>query len=67
MNMKKTRRAGVKANTENGHSYSVRIEATFGSEFQRTVAVRSLAEMLASWRAVVKERHKENAITVISE
>ena len=51
--------------TENGLSYSVRIEARFGSQFQRSVAIKNLNKVLAAWKAVVEEQHKKNAITVI--
>jgi hypothetical protein len=51
--------------TDNGLSYSVRIEARFGSQFQRAVAIRSLNKLLAAWKALVEEQHKENAVTVI--
>jgi hypothetical protein len=43
----------------------VRIEARFGSQFQRTVAIRNLNKVLATWKALVEEQHKKNAITVI--
>jgi hypothetical protein len=45
-------------------SCSVRIEATFGSQFQRTVAIRNLNRVLAAWKAVVEAQHKKNVITV---
>jgi hypothetical protein len=51
--------------TENGLSYSVRIDATFGSEFQRTVGIKNLKGLLATWKVVVEAQHKKNAITVI--
>jgi hypothetical protein len=50
--------------TGNGLSYSVRIEAKFGSQFQRTVAIRNLNKLLAAWKALVEAQHKKNAITV---
>jgi hypothetical protein len=62
--MQKTKPADA-SSTENGLSYSVRIEATFGSQFQRTVAIRNLNKLLAAWKALVEEQHKKNAITVI--
>jgi hypothetical protein len=43
----------------------VRIEATFGSQFQRTVAIKNLNGLLAAWKALVEAQHKKNAITVI--
>ena len=64
-NMQKTKRADSKINTESGLSYSVRIEATFGSEFQRTVAIKNLDGPLSSWKALVEAHHKKNQITVI--
>jgi hypothetical protein len=51
--------------TENGLSDAVRIEATFGSQFQRTVAIRNLNGMLAAWKELVEAQHKKNAVTVI--
>jgi hypothetical protein len=62
--MQKTKPADA-TSTENGLSYSVRIEARFGSQFQRTVAIRNLNKVLAAWKALVEEQHKKNAITVI--
>jgi hypothetical protein len=62
--MQKTKPADA-ISTENGLSYSVRIEARFGSQFQRTVAIRNLNKLLATWKALVEEQHKKNAITVI--
>ena len=62
--MQKTKRADA-IGTDHGLSYAVRIDATFGSQFQRTVAIKNLNEMLAAWKAVVEAQHKKNAITVI--
>jgi hypothetical protein len=62
--MQKTKPAGA-ISSGNGFSYSVRIEATFGSQFQRTVAIKNLSEVLAAWKALVEAKHKKNAVTVI--
>ena len=62
--MQKRKQPGA-SSTEDGLSYSVRIEATFGSQFQRTVAIKNLNKLLAAWKALVEEQHKKNAITVI--
>ena len=51
--------------TEDGLSYSVRIEATFGSHFQRSVAVKNLNAAIATWKELVEAQHKKNAVTVI--
>jgi hypothetical protein len=51
--------------TENGLSYSVRIVAAFGSQFQRTVAIKPLNKALAACKSLVEAQHKKNAITVI--
>jgi hypothetical protein len=61
--MQKTKPADA-TSTENGLSYSVRIEARFGSQFQRTVAIRNLNKLLAAWKALVEEQHKKNVITL---
>jgi hypothetical protein len=37
----------------------VRIEARFGSQFQRSVAIRNLNKLLATWKALVEEQHKK--------
>jgi hypothetical protein len=50
---------------KDGLTYSVRIDATFGSEYQRTVAIKNLDGILASWKSVVEAHHKNNAVTVI--
>jgi hypothetical protein len=62
--MQKTKRADA-ISTENGLSYAVRIEAAFGSQFQRTVAIKNLNGLLAAWKALVEAQHKKNAISVI--
>ena len=62
--MQKTKPADA-INTENGLSYSVRIDATFGSKFQRTVAIKNLNELLAAWKELVEAKHTKNAVRVI--
>jgi hypothetical protein len=59
------RKSADALSSENGLSYSVRIEARFGSQFQRSVAIKNLNKLLATWKAVVEEQHKKNAITAI--
>jgi hypothetical protein len=61
--MQKTKRADAIV-TENGLSYSVQINATFGSKFQRTVAIKNLNELLAAWKELVEAKHNKNAIKV---
>jgi hypothetical protein len=53
-----------KISTDDGLSYSVRIAATFGSEFQRTVAIKNLNGLLAAWKDLVEAKHAKNAIRV---
>lgn len=62
--MQKTKSADA-INTENGLSYSVRIDARFGSKFQRSVAIKNLNSLLAAWKELVEAKHAKNAITVI--
>jgi len=62
--MQKKKRADA-IRSENGLCYAVRIDATFGSQFQRTVAIKNLNRMLAAWKDLVEAQHKKNAITVI--
>jgi hypothetical protein len=50
---------------ENGLTYSVRIDATFGSRFQRSVAIKNLNGLLAAWKELVEAKHTKNAVTVI--
>jgi len=61
--MQKTKPADA-INTEDGLSYSLRIDATFGSRFQRSVAIKNLNEVLAAWKELVEAKHTKNAITV---
>jgi hypothetical protein len=61
--MQKTKRADA-ISAENGLSYSVRIEATFGSKFQRSVAIKNLNKVLAAWKELVEAKHTKNAVTV---
>jgi hypothetical protein len=62
--MQKTKPADA-IRTENGLSYSVRIDAKFGSQFQRSVAIKNLNGLLAAWKSLALSQHKKNAITVI--
>jgi len=62
--MQKTKPAAA-ISPESGLSYSVRIDATFGSQFQRSVAIKNLNGLLAAWKEVVEAQHKKNAIAVI--
>ena len=61
--MQKTKPANA-ISTGNGLSYSVQIDATFGSRFQRSVAIKNLNEVLAAWKELVEAKHTKNAITV---
>jgi hypothetical protein len=62
--MQKTKRAEA-ISTETGLSYSVRIDATFGSRFQRSVAIKNLNGLLAAWKELVEAKHTENSVRVI--
>jgi hypothetical protein len=62
--MQKTKPANA-ISTGNGLSYSVRIDATFGSNFQRSVAIKNLNEMLAAWKELVEAKHTKNAVRVV--
>jgi hypothetical protein len=62
--MQKRKQPGA-SSTEDGLSYSVRIEATFGSHFQRSVAIKNLNGVLGAWKELVEAQHKKNAVTVI--
>ena len=46
---------------------SVTIDARFGSEMQRTVAMRLLDQFLAAWKEAAESRHKKNSIRIIQE
>ena len=61
--MQKTKPADAMS-TEKGLSYSVQIDATFGSRFQRTVAIKNLNSLLAAWKELVEAKHTENSVTV---
>lgn len=61
--MQKTKPADT-ISTENGLSYSVQIDATFGSRFQRTVAIKNLNSLLAAWKELVEAKHTKNAVRV---
>jgi hypothetical protein len=45
--------------------YSVTIDAKFGSEIQRTVALRLLDQFLAVWKEDAESRHRNNSISII--
>lgn len=61
--MQKTKPAAT-ISAEDGLSYSVQIDATFGSRFQRSVAIKNLNELLAAWKELVEAKHTKNAVTV---
>jgi hypothetical protein len=48
-----------KAQPKSTLTHSITIRATFGSEMQRDIAVRTLTEMLAAWKGGVESRHKK--------
>jgi hypothetical protein len=64
--MQKTQRADAKSTekAEKDLSYSVQIDATFGSRFQRSVAIKNLNSLLAAWKELVEAKHNKNAIQV---
>lgn len=61
--MQKTKPAAT-ISAEGGLSYAVRVEAAFGSQFQRTDAIKNLNKVLAAWKELALSQHKKNAITV---
>jgi len=50
---------------KSGLHYSVAIDAMFGSEMQRTVAMRLLDQFLTAWKEAVESHHKKNSIKII--
>ncbi len=42
------------------------IAGTFGSEMQRQIAMRTLADLIVIWQREVESRHKKNKLTVTS-
>jgi hypothetical protein len=44
----------------------VTIAGNFGSEMQRQIALRTLADLLFIWQREVESRHKKNKLTVTS-
>jgi hypothetical protein len=47
--------------------HAVTIEATFGSDHQRAVAVKVLKGLLTAWKVNVESNHKKNAVTITHE
>lgn len=45
--------------------HSVTIDARFGSEMQRTVAMRLLDQFLAAWKEAAESHHRKNSIRII--
>ena len=43
---------------------SVTIEAVFGSDIQRDVALRTFRHMLMVWKETVEASHKKNKVTI---
>jgi len=52
---------------KSGLRHSVTIDARFGSEMQRTVAIRLLDLFLAAWKEAAESHHKKNSIRIIRE
>ena len=48
-------------------SRTITIEATFGSEIQRDVAMRVLRQFLSAWRENVESAHKEKKVAIRPE
>jgi len=48
-------------------SRTITIEAIFGSEVQRDVAMRVLRQFLDAWRQNVEEAHQDNKVTITPE
>jgi hypothetical protein len=65
--MKAMQDAGRKKPTakKSGLRLSVTIDARFGSEMQRTVAMRLLDQFLAAWKEAAESHHKKNSIRII--
>jgi hypothetical protein len=47
--------------------HSVTIEAMFGSAYQRDVAVRTLNDLIASWKTTVESHHQKNVVTITQD
>jgi hypothetical protein len=50
---------------KSGLHHSLTIDARFGSEMQRTVAIRLLDQFLAAWKEASESHHKKNSIRII--
>ena len=50
---------------KSGMHHSVTIDARFGSEIQRIVAMRLLDQFLAAWKEATESHHKKNSIRII--
>jgi len=48
-----------------GVRLSVAIDARFGSEMQRAVAMRLLDQFLTAWKEAAESHHKKNSIRII--
>lgn len=59
--MQKTQQADA-ISARSSLSYSMQIDATFGTEFQRSVAIKNLNSLLAAWKELVEAKHTKNAV-----
>jgi hypothetical protein len=45
--------------------HTIEIRASFGSDYQRDVSLRTLNRLLSSWREITESHHKNNVITIV--
>jgi len=46
---------------------TVKIQASFGSEYQRDVSMKILRELIASWKESVEDTHRNNTVHIKEE
>ncbi len=45
--------------------HTIEICASFGSDDQRDVSLRTLNRLLSSWKEITESHHKKNVITIV--
>ena len=63
--MPRTKEAPQAMPHRKGGRYTIEISASFGSDHQRDVSLRTLNGLLSSWKEITESHHKKNVITIV--
>jgi hypothetical protein len=63
--MPRTKEASEATLPRKGDRHTIEIRASFGSDYQRDVSLRTLKRLLSSWKEITESHHKKNVITIV--